>query len=88
MSLRESHARELRARANELGVKVATLARQLLEKALDDRASESTGGAEKLLAELRTLSRAHYNATLKLLRTAGGMSTAEVTEWAKLHLDR
>jgi len=97
VTLSEDCARLLRERAEELDLRATTLAKRLLEQALTDRvldeggsrASENTRGPlEKLQADLQALSRAHYNATLKLLRMAGGMSAAEVTAWAKRHLDK
>ncbi len=68
--------------------KATTLARRLLERALIERAGD--GGREvdavkEVRADLQTLIRAHYNATLKLLRQSG-MSAEEVTAWAKKRL--
>ena len=91
VSLPPEAARELRARAAELEIAPATLARRLLVRAIAER-SASEGLAEdadmalgQLLAVLAKLARSHRNATLMLLRQSG-MSIDEVNDWARQHL--
>lgn len=91
LTLSEEHTNLLRTEAGRLKLKATTLAGQLLGQALTERASPRDDGhevLEALRAEVRALARSHHNATLKLLRTAGGMSVADVSAWAKRHLER
>lgn len=89
ITLTERGASLLRSQADRLKVRPTTLAAQLLEQALDDRTAPPDHGRELLeavRAEVASLARAHHNVSLKLLRTAGQMSTVEVGEWAKRYL--
>ena len=99
ITLGEKYAELLRANAGELNESPTTLGGRLLEKALAERetsleeGSKAVDGKEGLLKELRTLRKElvalrkmHHNATVKLLNLSG-MSAAEVTAWAKRHLD-
>ena len=89
ITLSEERANLLRAEAERLKLKPTTLAAQLLEQALNERSGAPDlvrRTLDELRGEVHQLARAHFNATLKLLRTAGGMSVAEVGDWAKRHL--
>jgi hypothetical protein len=88
VTLEEEAAARLRAMADRLKTKPATLAGFLLEEALDQRRKGASSGMDSSLLkairrEIGSLRTEHYNAVLKLLNTAGGMSAREVKKWAK-----
>jgi hypothetical protein len=91
LTVNEESAALLRSEAKRLRTKATTLAGRLLERALTERAGDASGGVEglrKLRADVQALTRAHHNATLKLLVLTGKMSSAEANDWAKRHLRR
>lgn len=100
VTLSPAARKELQARADELGVPAAQIAKQLLEMILSEgdadpgpsAASPGLREARAIISELRnvkgelaSLSRAHHNVALKLLRRSG-MSVEEVNAWVKKHL--
>jgi len=86
LTLSDDAMRQLESQRKRLRIPGrATLAKELLEHALAERASHGAGeaqGLEELRAEVRALRRAHYNAVLKILSTAGRMSREDVEKWA------
>jgi hypothetical protein len=89
ITLTERAAGLLRAQADQLKVRPTSLAAQLVEQALEDRAAASHQGPallEELRVALSSLTRSHHNVSLKLLRTAGHLTAAEVAAWAKKYL--
>jgi hypothetical protein len=79
--------RQLEAQRKRLRIPgLATLAKEILEHALAERVSygaREAQGLEELRADMRALRRAHHNAVLKILSTAGRMSRDEVEKWAR-----